>query len=98
MRHLRIRRRVKGSALESSKGSTVMTTQQQSARLQTVTQVSKFMDSRSVSGDLAGRLIQIALALYLLPALLVVLVVGGIGMLVLAASRLFSGPIQRSVG
>jgi hypothetical protein len=38
----------------------------------------------------AGRLIQILLALYLVPALLVVLLVGGIGMLVLAISRLVS--------
>jgi len=56
------------------------------------------MDSRSVGGDLAGRLIQIALALYLIPALLVVLVVGGVGMLVLTVGRLFSGPTQRSIG
>jgi hypothetical protein len=34
-----------------------------------------------------GRLIQIALALYLVPALLVVLLVGGVGLLVLAAAR-----------
>lgn len=34
-----------------------------------------------------GRLIPILLALYLTPALLVVLLVGGIGMLVLAAAR-----------
>jgi hypothetical protein len=34
------------------------------------------------------RLIQVALALYLIPALLIVLVVGGIGMLVLAVARL----------
>jgi hypothetical protein len=75
-----------------------MTTQQQSVHLQTVAQVSKFMDTRSVSGDLAGRLIQIALVLYLIPALLIVLVVGGVGILVLTVGRLLSGPIQRSVG
>jgi hypothetical protein len=34
-----------------------------------------------------GRLIPILLALYLTPALLVVLLVGGVGMLVLAAAR-----------
>jgi len=75
-----------------------MTTHQQSAGLQTVTRMSKLVDNRSVKRDLAGRLIQIALALYLVPALLVVLVVGGVGMLVLTVGRLFSGPIQRSVG
>jgi hypothetical protein len=34
-----------------------------------------------------GRLIQMALAIYLVPALLVVLLVGGIGMLILGAAR-----------
>jgi hypothetical protein len=34
-----------------------------------------------------GRLIQMALALYLVPALLVVLLVGGVGLVVLAAAR-----------
>ena len=34
------------------------------------------------------------LALYLIPALWVVLVVGGMGMLVLAIGRLFTGPIH----
>jgi hypothetical protein len=87
-----------GSALESGKGSTVMITQQRSARLQAVTRVSKAMDNRLDSSDLAGRLIQMALALYLVPALLIVLVVGGVGMLVLTVARLFTGPIQRSVG
>jgi hypothetical protein len=49
-----------------------------------------------------GRVIQIALALYLVPALLVVLLVGGIGMLVLAAARAITwiargpGPRPRS--
>jgi len=56
------------------------------------------MDTRSVISDLAGRLIQMALALYLIPALLMVLVVGGMGMVVLTVGRLFTGPIRRSVG
>jgi len=56
------------------------------------------MYARPVIGDLAGRLIQMALALYLIPALLMVLVVGGMGMLVLTVARLFTGPIRRSVG
>ena len=43
-----------------------------------------------VSADWAGRLVQIALAIYLLPALLVVLVVGGLGMLVIAVVSLFN--------
>jgi anti-sigma factor RsiW len=45
------------------------------------------------------RLIQIALALYLIPALLVVLLVGGVGLLVLGAARLLAvvwrGPAGR---
>jgi hypothetical protein len=44
------------------------------------------------------RLIQIALALYLIPALLVVLVVGGIGMVVLATARLLTAVLGRSAG
>lgn len=43
-----------------------------------------------VSADWAGRLVQIALAIYLLPALLVVLVVGGLGMVVIAVGSLFN--------
>jgi hypothetical protein len=48
----------------------------------------------SHAGVVVGRLIQIALAVYLLPALLVVLFVGVLGMLVLAGGRLLSGPIR----
>jgi len=75
-----------------------MITQARSARLRAVTRDSENVDIRSDRSDLAGRLIQMALALYLVPAFLVVLVVGGAGMLVLTMSRLFTGPIQRSVG
>lgn len=42
----------------------------------------------------AGRMIQIALAVYLLPALLVTLSVGCLGMLVLAVGRLILGPVR----
>jgi hypothetical protein len=56
------------------------------------------MNFRSVISDLMGRLIQTTLALYLVPALLIVLLVGGIGMLILTARRLLTGPIQRPVG
>jgi hypothetical protein len=41
-----------------------------------------------------GRLISIVLALYLTPALLVVLLVGGIGMLVLALARVITSIVQ----
>ena len=43
---------------------------------------------------LAGRVIQVALAIYLLPAFLVVLTVGSLGMLVLAGRRLLSGVVR----
>lgn len=43
-----------------------------------------------------GRLIQISLALYLLPVLLVVLAVGGVGMVVIGCSRLLIGPMRVS--
>ena len=49
-------------------------------------------------GDVMGRLIQITLALYLVPVLLVVLVISGAGMVVLAAARLFTTPIRKPVG
>ena len=48
----------------------------------------------SHAGHLAGRVIQIALAIYLLPALLVVLSVGSVGMVVMAGRRLFSGVVR----
>ena len=41
-----------------------------------------------------GRLIPIVLALYLTPALLVVLLVGGIGMLVLAVAQAITSIVQ----
>lgn len=41
-------------------------------------------------GDLVGRLIQVTLALYLLPVLLLVLAVSGAGMAILAVARLFT--------
>ena len=43
----------------------------------------------STSTNLACRLVQIALALYLIPALLIVLLVGAVGMLVVGIVRLF---------
>ena len=44
-------------------------------------------DGDSAVNYYVGRLIQIALALWLLPALIIVLAVGGIGILALAMSR-----------
>jgi len=45
-----------------------------------------------------GRLLQMALAVYLIPALLVVLVASAAGMLILALGRLFANPLPRSAG
>jgi hypothetical protein len=75
-----------------------MITRSRSVRLQPVPLMSKSVDKRSVGSDLAGRLIQVGLALYLIPALMIVLVVGGVGMLILAVGRLFTGPVHRGVG
>lgn len=75
-----------------------MITQQRSARLQSVARLPVSMDRRSVASDGAGRLIQVALALFLIPALLVVLVVGGVGMLILGVGQLFIRPVHTSCG
>jgi hypothetical protein len=48
-------------------------------------------------GNLVGRLIQVTLALYLLPVLIVVMLASGVGMGVLAVSKLFTTPVHRSV-
>jgi hypothetical protein len=48
----------------------------------------------------AGRLVQIMLTIYLIPVLLLVLLVGGMGMLVLAIGRIVSSvnPTHRIAG
>jgi hypothetical protein len=50
-----------------------------------------------VASDHAGRLIHAALALYLLPALLVVLAVGVVGIIMLAFGRLFIVPVRKYI-
>ena len=52
-------------------------------------------DANSAVNDCVGRLIQIALALWLLPALVIVLAVGGIGILALAITRVLTGPVSQ---
>ena len=57
-------------------------------------------ESASEDGDSAvnyyvGRLIQIALVLWLLPALVIVLAVGGIGIVALTISRVLTGPVSQ---
>jgi hypothetical protein len=62
-------------------------TQLQSVHLEGVGQFAGPVDHDSVPYHLVGRLIQITLALYLLPAFLVVLMVGAVGILVLKTCR-----------
>jgi hypothetical protein len=55
---------------------------------------SESSDRRAVGSDLAGQLIQATLALYLAPALVLVLMVGAMGMLAIMVGRLFAGPVH----
>ncbi len=48
-------------------------------------------DPRFQNPGIAGRLVQVLIAIHLLPALAVVLVVGSIGMALLGAARLMRG-------
>lgn len=75
-----------------------MITEQRSARLRPIVRLSASPDRRPIASDHAGRLIQIALALYLIPALLVVLAVGSVGMMVLMVGRLVTGPVRKPLG
>jgi hypothetical protein len=56
------------------------------------------MDEQSVATTAITRLVRVALALYLIPALLMVLVVGGCGMLILGTVRVLTtivwGPVS----
>ena len=81
-------------SVTSNRRSTLLVSPSHRALLQPVTAKSKSTDKQLVGADLAGRLFQIVLALYLIPALLIVLIVGGIGVLVLRVAWLFteSGP------
>jgi hypothetical protein len=59
--------------------------------------LSEMIGKRSLGGSWAGRLVQVTLALYLLPALLIVLMVGGIGMLILAIAGRHIAPTHGSI-
>jgi hypothetical protein len=63
-----------------------------------VIQIPEPVDKDSVLYHVVGRMIQITLALYLLPALLVVLMVGGAGILVLKIGRILTDLFERSAG
>jgi len=71
-----------------------MTTQLQSARFRAIGRMSETMEGQVPGTTSLGRLIQVALAIYLLPALLIVLVVGGFGMLVLAVVRVLAAVVN----
>jgi hypothetical protein len=62
----------------------------------TLARMTEASEGQSVVTHLVGRLIQITLALYLLPAFLVVLLVGGVGILIIRASHFLTGAIERS--
>jgi hypothetical protein len=70
-----------------------MTTQLRSAPLRAIGRMSGDVDGQAPGATGLGRLIQVVLALYLIPALLIVLLVGGIGMLVLAVARVFTAVV-----
>jgi hypothetical protein len=63
-------------------------TQLQSVHVNAGAQFVESADVQAVSDHLIGRLIQIMLTLYLLPAFLVVFVVGGVGIVVLKINRI----------
>jgi hypothetical protein len=75
-----------------------MSTQLPTTRFQMPVEVSEAVQGRPKDTVWFSRLIQIALALYLIPALLVVLVAGGIGMVILAAARLLTAVLGGSAG
>jgi len=67
-----------------------MTQLRTAAGSEVVVQAKGSLKERSFVSPLAGRLIQITLALYLLPALLIVLAVAGVGILSLVVSQPFT--------
>jgi hypothetical protein len=77
------------------KKAPLMITRQRPIRLRSRTRLVS-AERRSVASDRAGRLIQVALALYLIPALLAVLAVGCLGMLILGIGRLFTARVRTS--
>ena len=74
-----------------------LTTQLRSTCSKAIVQLAQASDEESSVSRLAGRLIQITLALYLLPALLAVLVVGGIGIFILKFSHLLTTSTKGSL-
>ena len=73
-----------------------MTTQLCSAQSPVSDPKSREMNGESPCVKGLGRLIPVALTLYLTPVLVMVLIVGGVGMLVLAVARAFTTIVKRS--
>jgi hypothetical protein len=73
------------------------TTQLRSGHSKSIVQSIQVQAKESVASHPAGRLIQITLALYLLPALMAVILVGGAGICLLKFGQLLTGPVQRSL-
>jgi hypothetical protein len=75
-----------------------MTIPQQSGQLSALDQEPRPTNQRPAATAWLDRPIQVAMALYLAPALLVVLVVGGLGLLLLGAARLLTVASRRPAG
>ena len=73
-----------------------MITLQRLSRTKNAARPSELYEKSPTAIDRFGRLIQISLALYLLPVLLVVLAVGGVGIAVLGCGRLMTGSLRGS--
>ena len=72
-----------------------MFTSQRLTFLGNVAQESATEDGGSTVNYYAGRLIQISLTLWLVPALVIVLALGGIGILAIAISRVFTRSVSQ---
>ena len=72
-------------------------TQLRSVCSNVVVQLREPADEHSILYHIAGRLIQITLALYLLPAFLILLVVAGVGMLALRIGRILTDLVGNSL-
>ncbi len=63
--------------------------------LRAVPQIRATLAKKLVETDRVGRLIQMTLALYLMPVLLVVMVISGVGMMILGVSETIHGFSER---
>jgi hypothetical protein len=66
-----------------------------SDRLPAVSSTQGTLAKESVGTDRVGRMIQMTLAIYLMPVLLVVVVISGVGMMILGVSETVHGLSER---